>query len=87
MPNVVLDWAEKLIPFVFIPLGLFVFIYCYLSMKKSTLFIIALVGISLLSKEAIFIIAVLYLLYCKNFTQRTWLLLMPLFTMLFIGIA
>jgi hypothetical protein len=57
------------------------------SMKKSTLFLIALVGISLLSKEAIFIIAVLYLLYCKNFTQRTWLLLMPFFTLLFIGVA
>jgi hypothetical protein len=56
-------------------------------MKKSTLFLIAIVGMSLLSKEVIFIIAVLYLLYCKNFTQRTWLLLMPVFTLLLIGIT
>jgi hypothetical protein len=56
-------------------------------MKKSTLFIIAIVGVSLLSKEAIFIIAVLYLLYCKNFTKRTRLLLLPIFTLVCIGIA
>jgi hypothetical protein len=30
MPNVVLDWAERVIPFVLIPLGLIVFLYCYL---------------------------------------------------------
>jgi cadmium resistance protein CadD (predicted permease) len=30
VPNVVLDWAEKLIPLVFITLGLFVFVYCLL---------------------------------------------------------